>query len=108
MKPYNSTRYFKQDRIISELAKMTDARIVHYDGTGEYKTTQVMYNAGICACSVCGYMQPIEVKMCGSCREDLCIVMAPEETTQVTELRKVKPLKLVKGETKLIKKNTYV
>jgi hypothetical protein len=90
----------KQHKIIAELTGMTAGRLLQYDGSGVYNTTEAMYALGIGCCSCCGYLQPIEVYACKNCGE-----LYPYNVTRTGQKSEPVFTKPKKG--KRIKKYTY-
>lgn len=98
-------KYFKQDMIVKELAKIVaEEPLLNYDGSGVFKTSNRMFDSGIACCSDCGYLQPLEKKICGKCGNDVVVVRDREPQP----LKRIGVLKPVPGKQKRIKKNTYV
>lgn len=91
----------RQDKIIAEIAKMTDEQLLVYDATGLFKTSAVMHAAGIACCSFCGHLQPVEVNVCNKCQEQIFVVITDKKRVKLVA---PKPLKKEKGKTITIKK----
>jgi hypothetical protein len=84
----------RQHQIIAEVVKIKNGCILFYDATRVYKTSSVMFNAGIGVCSNCGHIQPLEMKHCANCLDELFIVRKDIDV-QVPEVKKPKTRKRI-------------
>jgi predicted amidophosphoribosyltransferase len=64
----------KQHQIISEVIRQTTDRVITYSDALPIKTSAALFNAGIKCCDNCGYMQPLEQKLCEKCGEQILLI----------------------------------